>query len=277
MGETFASQALDTIAFVNVKLDGVICRHRTNFTSELARSLYQMLGIKKLFCAAYHPQTQGLVECVNDGLGRLPPKFVYRPPFHEALRDTPFFCLYGRDPKTTKNCKSNEVTNYRRQLYKSLHNSRRMVERQLIKAQDQHALRLQDQKAVSYEESDSVWAFQHFRAKRGEKKTKQLAFSWHGLYQVLGQIGENAYRIAISRHPDKVVTVNVNRLKMVKGRWSRPYNAEAPVTTANDESEGDGVSGAPPVEYDDPLSEEDLPADSYLKRVVIGSDETASW
>ncbi|OWZ09507.1 Integrase, catalytic core protein [Phytophthora megakarya] len=112
--------------------------------------------------------------------------FAYRTSYHESLGNTPFFSLYGRDPEltldlaflnTTKNQKSNEVANYRRQLYKSLHDSRRMVERQLIKAQDRNAVRLQEQKVASYDEGDSVWVFQHFRAKRGEKKTKKLAFS----------------------------------------------------------------------------------------------------
>ncbi|OWZ11921.1 hypothetical protein PHMEG_00014995 [Phytophthora megakarya] len=53
-----------------------------------------------------------------------------------------------------------------------------MVERQLIKAQDRNAVRLQEQKVASYDDGDSVWVFQHFRAKRGEKRTKKLAFSW---------------------------------------------------------------------------------------------------
>ncbi|OWZ00283.1 hypothetical protein PHMEG_00028561 [Phytophthora megakarya] len=150
-----------------------------------------------------------------------------------------------------------------------------MVERQLIKAQDRNAVRLQEQKVVSYDEGDSVWVFQHFRAKRGEKKTKKLAFSWHEPYRVLGQVGENAYRIAIPRHPDKVATVNVNRLKKFKGRWSRPYSDEVHVAPENEEGKGRGVSGAPPVEDGDPLRGEDLPADSYVERVAIGSDETA--
>ncbi|OWZ16730.1 Gag-pol fusion protein [Phytophthora megakarya] len=204
--EVLAIQALDSITCVNVMIDRVICRHGvpeqllrdrgTNFTSELARSLYQTLAIKKLFGAAYHPPTQGLIgrfsllgmlrlfvhETQTDWDVYLPRVlFAYRTSYHESLRDTPFFSLYGRDPKltlelaflnTTKNWKSNEVANYRRQLYKSLHDSRRMVERQLIKAQDRNDVRSQKRKVVSYDEGDSVWVFQHFRAKRGEKRPR---------------------------------------------------------------------------------------------------------
>ncbi|GMF46099.1 unnamed protein product [Phytophthora fragariaefolia] len=40
----------------------------SNFTSDLARWFHETLGIKKLFGAAYHPQTQGLVERFNGTL-----------------------------------------------------------------------------------------------------------------------------------------------------------------------------------------------------------------
>ncbi|KAG3233889.1 hypothetical protein PI124_g21045 [Phytophthora idaei] len=53
-------------------VSGVVARHGipsrslsdngSNFTSEVAESFYQTLGIKKVYGAAYYPQTQGLVE-----------------------------------------------------------------------------------------------------------------------------------------------------------------------------------------------------------------------
>ncbi|KAE8900699.1 hypothetical protein PF003_g15817 [Phytophthora fragariae] len=67
-----------------------------------------------------------------------------------------------------------------------------MVERQLIKAQDRHARRLEGQTEAKFEEGDPVWVYQYFRVRRGEKKTKKLAFSWHSPYRVVGTVGENA-------------------------------------------------------------------------------------
>lgn len=108
--------------------------------------------------------------------------FAYRTAYHEAL---PFFSLYGRDPvlpidvaflNTSKHWKSNEVAVYRRKLYKSLRDSRRLVERQLIKAQDRHEKRMAKQEKVEYEEGGPVWVYQYFRAKRGEKRTKTGIF-----------------------------------------------------------------------------------------------------
>ncbi|KAG6943678.1 hypothetical protein JG688_00017487 [Phytophthora aleatoria] len=76
--EAFPVAALDTLTFVNVMIDEVISRHGvpeillsdrgSNFISNLAKSFYETLGIKKLFGAAYHPQTQGLVERFNGTL-----------------------------------------------------------------------------------------------------------------------------------------------------------------------------------------------------------------
>ncbi|KAJ8523744.1 hypothetical protein ON010_g17374 [Phytophthora cinnamomi] len=87
----------------------------SNFISELARSFYETLGFRKLFGAAYHLQTQGLAERFNGtllgmlllfvnetqtdwDLYRPCVLFAYRTSYHEALRDSPFFSLFGRDP-----------------------------------------------------------------------------------------------------------------------------------------------------------------------------------
>ncbi|GMF35670.1 unnamed protein product [Phytophthora fragariaefolia] len=232
----------------------------SNFISELAKSFYETLGINKLFGDAYHPQTQGLVERFDGTLiGMLLlfvtetqtdwdlylPRvlFAYRTSYHEALADSPFFSLYGRDPvlpldlaflNTKNEWKSNEVAEYRRRLYLSMRDTRRLVERQLIKAQDKHAHRLNGQEVVEFKEGVAVWVYQYFRARCGENKTKKLAFSWHGPYRVVGQLGENTYKIAIPSHPDRV-------------------------------PEPDDAS---------PLTINDLPTTSFAERLALGGEET---
>ncbi|KAG3109260.1 hypothetical protein PI124_g517 [Phytophthora idaei] len=123
--EAFVVERLNSVTFVDVMVNGVVARHGipsrllsdngTNFTSEIAKSFYQTLGIKKLYGAAYHPQTQGLVERFNGTLIRMLrmhvsdaqndwdvylPRVLFAPrtAYHEALGDSPFFSLYGRDP-----------------------------------------------------------------------------------------------------------------------------------------------------------------------------------
>ncbi|KAG3027740.1 hypothetical protein PC121_g5850 [Phytophthora cactorum] len=223
--EAFPVKALDTLTYVNLMIDEVISRHGvserllsdrgSNFISTLAQSFYETLRIKKLFCAAYHPQTQGSVVRFNGTLLvmlrmfveeaqqvwdlYLPRMlFVYRTSDHEALGDSPFFSLYGRDPilsldltfsNTSNDWKSSEVAAYRRKLFLSLRDSRRMVERQLLNAQDRQERRLDGQVEVQCEVSDAVWIYQYFRARRGERKMEKLAFSWHGPYRLVGRLG----------------------------------------------------------------------------------------
>jgi hypothetical protein len=88
--------------------------------------------------------------------------------------------------------RNNEVALYRRQLYRSLKESRHLVERQLLKAQDRHAQRLDGQVEVRFEVGDPVWVYQYFRARRGENRTKKLAFVWHDPYRISDKVGENA-------------------------------------------------------------------------------------
>ncbi|OWY98114.1 hypothetical protein PHMEG_00031203 [Phytophthora megakarya] len=257
--EAFAVKRLDTVTFVETLVNGVVSRHG------IPSRLLSDRGIKKLFGSAYHPQTQGLVERFNGTLIRMLKMYVseaqedwdvylprvlfaYRTAYHEALGDTPFFSLYGRDPvlpldvaflNLGEKWKSNEVAQYRRELHKSLRDARHVVERQLIKAQDRHDYNI-----------------------KGENRIKKLAFSWHGPYRIVGKVGENAYSVEIPSHPDKVVTVNVNRLKKFRGRWTRPYTDEVPA-----EVEGEDVQ-------DGPLEEADLPSSSFTERLTMAQEDT---
>ncbi|OWZ17088.1 LOW QUALITY PROTEIN: hypothetical protein PHMEG_0009022 [Phytophthora megakarya] len=143
-----------------------------------------------------------------------------------------------------------------------MRDARHLVERQLIKAQDRHEKRLQNQVAVHFEIGDPVWVYQFFRAGRGENRTKKLAFSWHGPYHIIGKVRENAYSVAIPSHFNKEVTVNVNRLKKFRGRWTRPFADEVPVDT-EDEEVGEG-----------PLEETDLPPSSFTERLTVAQEDT---
>ncbi|KAE9162344.1 hypothetical protein PF005_g30885 [Phytophthora fragariae] len=182
-----------------------------------------------------------------------------------SLREGPVLPLDLAFLNTKNKWKSNEVAEYRRRLYLSLRDTRRLVERQLLKAQERHGRRLEDQNEVTFEEGDAVWVYQYFRARRGERKTKKLAFSWHGSYRITGKLGDNTYIVAIPNHPDRVVSINVNRLKRFAGRWSRPFPLEVPT----------GVESRPDAGDDGPLSVDDLPTTSFVERLTLGGEETA--
>ncbi|OWZ04431.1 Gag-pol fusion protein [Phytophthora megakarya] len=164
-------------------------------------SFYETLGIKKRFGAAYHTQTQGLVERFNgtllgmlrmfvgethEGWDLYIPKmlFAYRTSYHEALMDSPFSNLYGRDPILLLDLAFLSISpEWKLPLIGgSCSGLCTHGERQLLKAQGRHERRPEGQEAVAFAVGEAVWIYQYFRAWRGERKTKKLAFSGHGSY-----------------------------------------------------------------------------------------------
>ena len=86
----------------------------TQFTSNLFKSVCEMLGIELLHSSAYHHQCNGKVERFNrflvNTLGTVVNAsmknwdllldnvlFVYRINYNRTLDDSPFYLLYGRD------------------------------------------------------------------------------------------------------------------------------------------------------------------------------------
>ena len=80
------------------------------------KSVYELLGLKKVNTTAHHPQTDGLVERFNRTLTDMLSKkvkkggkdwdqqlpyvlFTYRASIQESTGESPFFLLYDRTPR----------------------------------------------------------------------------------------------------------------------------------------------------------------------------------
>ena len=115
------------------------------FLSKLMAEVNLLLGIHKVNTTAYHPQTDGLVERFNwtltdmlaktvdrsgaDWDQRLPyVLFAHRSSMQQSTMESPFYLLYGRDPRLPKEdalCPGSErypvdVDDYRSQLVNGL-------------------------------------------------------------------------------------------------------------------------------------------------------------
>ena len=124
--EVFAvpNQRTETIARLLVEC--VISRHGVpelllsdrgpNFLSELVNEVCGLVGTVKINTAGYHPQCDGLVEKFNSTIINMLSKcvekhgrdwddhlpyllFAYRVAVQESIQESPFFLLYGRDPR----------------------------------------------------------------------------------------------------------------------------------------------------------------------------------
>ena len=87
-----------------------------NFQSELMNEVCKLVGTVKINTAGYHPQCDGLVEKFNSTIINMLSKcvekhgrdwddhlpyllFAYRVAVQESTQESPFFLLYGRDPR----------------------------------------------------------------------------------------------------------------------------------------------------------------------------------
>lgn len=95
---------------------GLLSERGTAFLSKMMQEVYQLLGVHKVNTMAYHPLRDGLVEQFNRTLTDMLAKkvkkngrdwdvqlpyvlFAYRASMQESTRESPFFLLYGRDPR----------------------------------------------------------------------------------------------------------------------------------------------------------------------------------
>ena len=119
-----ADQTAETIA--RLLMEQIICRHGIpqellsdrgqNFLSNLIQEICKVLQVKKLNTSGYHPQTDGLVEKINYTLIEMIAKcaaekplqwdvklpylvFAYRSSAQESTKESPFYLVYGRDPR----------------------------------------------------------------------------------------------------------------------------------------------------------------------------------
>jgi len=123
--EVFATKD-QTLTIAELFVEEIICHHGipgqllsdcgAAFLSRLLREICKLLGVKKINTTAYHPQTNGLTERFNRTLTDMLAKrverngkdwdthlpfvlFVYRASVQESVKESPFYLLYGCDPR----------------------------------------------------------------------------------------------------------------------------------------------------------------------------------
>ena len=121
--EVFATADQTSPTIARLLVEEVITRHGvplsdrgTSFLSKLMEDVYKLMGVSKTNTTVYHPQTNRLVECfhrtLTDMLAKSVEKngqdwdkhllyvlFAYRSGLQQSIGESPFYLLYGRDPR----------------------------------------------------------------------------------------------------------------------------------------------------------------------------------
>ena len=171
--------------------------------------------MKKINTSGYHSQTDGLVDIKfnatlinviakssSDGTDwdtRLPyVLFAYRASLQESTKESPFFLLYGRDPRVStstvltsrKSLYAVDIDDYKSELIVNLSQAWKLAQGN-IKIAQEHQKSQYDKKSrdVNLEVGDRVMVLMPAEAK-GEKR--KLARPFHGPFRVLTVTPTNA-------------------------------------------------------------------------------------
>ncbi len=260
MGRGFAisDQTADTIARLFV--ENIVCWHGvpeqllsdrgTNFLSDLIRSVCDILGVEKINASGYHPQTDGLVEKFNSTLVNMVAKccevqehswdehlpyllFAYRSSVQESTRESPFYLLYGRDPRLpteTVLCAPaglypTDIGDYRNELTTKLAsawaNAKKEIEgaQAAQKCQYDHAAK--DPKLRC---GDRVMVCMPSEV---QGKDRKLPRPYHGPYRVLNVTHMNAKVVPVDHPRDLPIFVSLSLVRhcyeaMADLSWSGP-------------------------------------------------------
>ena len=205
------------------------------FLSKIMFELYKLLGIKKVSTTAYHPQTDGLVEryirTLVDMLSKKVEQsgkdwdkqlpyvlFAYRTSCQESTKASPFFLLYGRDPKLPTTAALNppvdrvelNLADYQTEVAIRMSNAWESAKVAIKKAQKQQKTQY-DKRARDPKLSIGDAVFVYFPAKKSGKAYK-FARPFQGPY-VVQKLFDNGVQVKkMGQSKCKPLRVSLNRV-----------------------------------------------------------------
>ena len=295
--EVFATSDQTAITIARLFVENVISRHGvpaellsdrgTAFLSRLMQAVCEVMGVHKVNTTAYHPQTDGLVERFNRTLidmlaktveksgrdwdARLPyVLFAYRSSMQESTKESPFFLLYGRDPRLpTEEALSPpqtrqvlDIDDYRSELTIGFSEAWKLAQENVHKAQ-QKQKRHHDRRAKEpkLRKGDRVFVYMP-AAKRG--KAHKFARPFSGPYRVVELFNNGAEVNLIAKPKTANIRVAFNRIRRCPN--------EIPDCQNLDESEPNDSAHPDPEEPDQSANAEEETSVSESGRSKVTSD-----
>jgi hypothetical protein len=216
-GEKLAQLYVDNIVKLHGVPSGIVSDRGTQFTSRFWKGLHNAMGTKLDFSSAYHPQTIGQTERVNqimedmlracvltygkDWEQSLPyAEFSYNNSYQASLGMSPFEALYGRKCRTPLMWSEvGERTLVGPDLIKEAEDKVAEI-REMLKAAQSRQKSYADKKRweVRFTKGDLVYLkVSPIRGTRRFQVQGKLAPRYIGPYQVIDKVGAVAYRIKL--------------------------------------------------------------------------------
>lgn len=207
-----------------------------NFLSNLVQEVCALLGVTKINTSGYHPQTDGLVEWFNRTLITMLSKsverhgrdwdmhlpyllFAYRVSAQASTNETPFFLLYGRDPRTPTSTALSQPTSpyqidvgdYRTELVSHLSDAWELAHKNIKIAQQKQKLQHdKHSRDVKVRKGDRVMVRMPGTVKGKAWKLKR---PYHGPYRVQNVTPTNVEVVLIDEPTAEPIFVALDRVR----------------------------------------------------------------
>ena len=186
------------------------------FVSSFIRDLYRKLGIKGNPSTAYHPQTDGQTERMNqeietylriftnhrqdDWPNWLPlAAFAYRNRVHSATGYSPFFMTHGHHPHTGVEVKSSVPNESAEQFASRMKAIQQRASEALVKAKDAMKRKYDQHKRESRNYQIGDWVYIDATHLRTDRPTKKFEDKRYGPFQIEKRVGAAAYQLKLPR------------------------------------------------------------------------------
>ena len=269
--EVFAVQDQTAKTVAKLFVEEVVCRHGApqellsdrgpNFLSELFLEVCKLLDVQKVNTSGYHPQCDGLVERFNATLTDMIAKttqshgrdwdrhlpyllYAYRSTVQSSTRESPFFLLYGRDPRlpldTTLSQPSTpymiDVDDYKTELVAGLSDAWKLAGEQVKLAQQRQKSQY-DRKSqeLNLQPGDRVMVYMPSE-KQG--KARKVARPYYGPYRVISVTPTNVEVRLVDKPTEQSIFVSLDRVRQCypelknvswSGRVRRPRKKRAAI------------------------------------------------
>jgi hypothetical protein len=219
------------------------------FQSKVWKDIFSALQIELHFSTAYHPESDGQTERVNQCLEQYlrcmtfaePKKWMqwlaaaewwYNCSYHTAIKMSPFEALYEYPPPLITALPVNtEMAPEAEETIRDKDHMLKVLQQNLAKAQgtmkkfaDQHRT------ARTFELGDMVYLKMqnHREHALGKGNPRKLASKWYGPFRILQTVGKRAYKLQLPEGTQIHDVFHVNQLKKHLGPMAVP-NSKLPL------------------------------------------------
>lgn len=229
---------LDNIYKLHGMPTAIISDRDKLFTSNLWKELFRLTNTELQMSTAYHPQTDGQTERVNQCLeaylrctvSSCPDKwkdwlplaeFWYNTSYHSSLKKTPFEVMYGHEPRHlgidhVQDCAIPDQEQWLtdRRLMEQL------LQQQLIRVQ-QRQKHQADKKRTDREFQVGQFVYvklqPYVQASLAQCVNHKLAFCYFGPFLILARVGMAAYKLQLPTSSSIHPVFHVSQLKLAVG------------------------------------------------------------